>query len=459
MDLEEQIRRINNSQEFVKICNTVFMAMYETDFQVIDGTRSDHGNDGYISSEKRILAIHCPVKPEKMTDKKYLTKIYSDLEKAAKLRDSGKLVIEKWTFVIPYRLSNDVFIKLKNKATQLCFEGSYLEATFLANELYRSDHLIEKFPSLHRIKLDSRLANIEKDIKCLKEAVTPSKVTEKQKEYKESEDKKKVLEIMSKEQTESSKNDLKSIFYKTSDKDAQINAILGLLNWFEPSEDKDEDMVEWCNQGISIAKILDDKSVLPIFLASKGRHFSSIWFDEDMLTAFYIKAGNTVGIPLINEAERQEKLKTLRSLEAQFTTDFKEALEIAMELKNGEVIAQVCILVGSSAGERYIHVVRFNKERAITEKTLAKKAILIAKHVYEAMGSELGVGYAIHNLANQLDTFGEKDEAMKLTKKAIQIAQKYGDASLLQTAMWLEEKIKTGKIPDYVHGERRERKK
>lgn len=82
-----------------------------------------------------------------------------------------------------------------------------------------------------------------------------------------------------------------------------------------------------------------------------------------------------------------------------------------------------------------------------------------AKELYSAIGYELGVGYAIHNLANNLCTFGEKKEALELNKIVIEIAKKYKDSSLLQTASWLKEILATGKIPDYVHGERRERKK
>ncbi|MDP2941132.1 MAG: hypothetical protein Q8N85_02605, partial [Candidatus Omnitrophota bacterium] len=84
---------------------------------------------------------------------------------------------------------------------------------------------------------------------------------------------------------------------------------------------------------------------------------------------------------------------------------------------------------------------------------------LHAKELYSAIGYELGVGYAIHNLSNQLNIFGETEEAKELNKKATEIAKKYNDSSLLQTAKWLGESLATGKTPDYVHGERRERKK
>ena len=72
MTLDELIAQSTNPQEFTRLCNVVFTDIYGDKFQIIDGTRADNGNDGYVVSEQRILAIHCPVKPEQKTDAGYL---------------------------------------------------------------------------------------------------------------------------------------------------------------------------------------------------------------------------------------------------------------------------------------------------------------------------------------------------------------------------------------------------
>jgi len=263
-----------------------------------------------------------------------------------------------------------------------------------------------------------------------------------------------------KEQTATSKKELKSIYYVTVDKVAQVNIILGLINWNDPLEDKDEDMVEWCEQGARIADILKEKWLRAIFLSYKGIFLSLIWSREDMQTAFTIKAGNTIGIQMISEEQQQAKINELHSLESNFINAFKEAIDIALELKNASILAQVCMNIGNASGARYIHLNALGvRERAAQEKALSKRILLHAKELYSAIGYELGVGYAIHNLSNQLNIFGEAEEAKELNKKATEIAKKYNDSSLLQTAKWLEESLATGKTPDYVHGERRERKK
>jgi hypothetical protein len=58
------------------------------------------------------------------------------------------------------------------------------------------------------------------------------------------------------------------------------------------------------------------------------------------------------------------------------------------------------------------------------------------------------------NLANQIRFFGELEEAKELVQAVIPIAKKYGDDDLLRKAGILEDRLRTGKIPDLMAGER-----
>lgn len=467
MNLESIIRQITNQQEFVDICNTIFTAIYKEDFQIIDGTRADAGNDGYIISEQRIFSIHCPSKPENRRDKDYLGKIYSDLEKAKKLNGAGKLKVSNWTFVTPGRLSNEIIISLRKQCEKFGFKGNHIEATFLANELYKHPYLLKKFPALRISELEDKIEEIHEFIKLKgpsKEKVELPKESPVSKLgsgiTKESEDLRKVLAILRNEQVEGSKAELRSILYRTTDKVAQVNAITGLLHWWTPLDDKPEDLITLCDLGIKVAENLKIKWFRAFCLAHKGYYLSFIWSQEDMSMAFTIQVDNTIGIQTITGQQKQETIARLRSLADRFNDCFKEALIIAQELNNAEVMGQVLMNIGNAAGERFIHLNHFGiKERADYEKDLAKRSLLFAKELYSVAGNELSMGYALNNLANQLNLFGEKKEALSLSETAIAIAEKYKDSSLLQTATWLKESIITGKIPNYAHGERRERKK
>ena len=44
---------MTNPQEFTRLCNSIFYCIYGEDYQIIDGTRSDEGNDGYVSTKKK----------------------------------------------------------------------------------------------------------------------------------------------------------------------------------------------------------------------------------------------------------------------------------------------------------------------------------------------------------------------------------------------------------------------
>ena len=116
MGIEEQIQQLCNPQEFTKLCNVVFTAKYGTDYQAVDGTRGDGGNDGYIISEKALLAFYCPIKPALATDAKLRQKIRDDLEKAVERKRAGALEIERWMIITPRKLSNDVIEYLNQEA-------------------------------------------------------------------------------------------------------------------------------------------------------------------------------------------------------------------------------------------------------------------------------------------------------------------------------------------------------
>ena len=466
MDLEDQIRSMNNSQEFVKIVNTVFTSQYKTDFQTIDGTRPDEGNDGYVRSEKRLLAIYCPTKPETKTDKEFKRKISEDMVKAKKLKDSGKIQIEKWTFVTPGKLSHELLVFLDEKAKEYGVVANHIEATYLSDELLRNRHLVEKFPDLHMSSVEETMKTLVNEIKELKtpheekNKIAPDNVIYKGKEptHEPSNDSKEVFNILKNQQTNNSKTELRTIYYRTTDKVAQINVIFGMIHWFEPADDKYEDMVDWCNQGIKIADTLNEKSLTSLLLSFKGLYLSYMWARKDLDCASAIRMGNAIGIQTVSAAQQEKTIQELRLLENEFEESFKMSVNIAIKIKNASILGRIFMNIGQAAGGRYLHLNAMGVEGASSEKALTKRMYLQAKELFAAIGDETSVGYALHNLTNDLKNFGEIDEAKALNKTVIEVANKHNNKSLLQVALWLKETLETGKIPDYIHGERRERK-
>ncbi len=462
MNLDEQIAEITDPQEFTRLCNVVLTERYGNDYQVIDGTRADGGNDGYIISEKRITAMYCPVKPERKTDVGYLEKIRSDMAKAKSLRDSGKYEINNWTFLTPRKLSNNVVVEMRKHAVSIGFNATHQESTFLANELLRNRHLIRAFPNLHINEVDTKLDEI---LKLLKTHNLEQQETEEQLdaegiyrgEIADSEGIDCILEIRRAPKNDKTKPALRSIYYQSADSIVKLNALLGLLDFYDPIEDTAEDMVQLCDEAMAIAEHLNSSSVKAHILAQKGYMISSIYSNLDMKTAFQIMTGNATGFPMITETYRGGVVAQLKELEKEFDSVFGEALRLSKDCQDYSVMAGVLVSIGNAAGMRALYLQNLNvSDRAASERATCRRALLTAKEVNNALGDELGAANALFNLANQIRFFGERTEAMELVKSAKKVATKFNDHRLLQRMNWLIHTLETGELPEYLTGERRE---
>ncbi|MGK0398784.1 MAG: hypothetical protein ACJA0I_001080 [Gammaproteobacteria bacterium] len=462
MTLEEQIAQITDPQEFTRLCNTILTEKHGSDYQVIDGTRSDDGNDGYVLSEKRILAMHCPIKPERKTDAGYLKKIRDDISKAQKLRDSGAYDIESWSFVTPRKLSNKVIVEMRSIAESIGLNAIHQESTFLATELAKNKHLIAQFPYLQIHDVDSKLNEI---LELLKEKNIKEEQSEKEiddrniyrGETKNQDELDQVIDIRNRPRDENTKSELRALYYKSADSTVKLNAIIGLMDNFDPVEDDVNDVVQLCNEGIAITESINADSVKAHFLAQKGYLVSFIYSKLDTETAFKIMADNTIGFQTITEEYRQGVITQLKALKDEYDTAFSEAVNLTKSKNDYYTLAGVLVFIGNAAGQRGFYLNTLDvKDRAATERTTCRRVLLAAKEIYEAFNDELNVANALFNLANQIRFFGEDKEALDLANNSLTIAKKNGDSNLQQKAEWLIHTLVTGEIPDYLAGERRQ---
>jgi hypothetical protein len=462
MTLEEQIAQITDPQEFTRLCNTILTEKYGIYYQVIDGTRSDDGNDGYVISEKRILAMHCPMKPERKTDAGYLKKIRDDITKAQKLRDSGAYDIENWSFLTPRKLSNKVIVEMRKIAESFGFNATHQESTFLATELAKNEHLIAQFPYLQVHNIDRKLDEIfhllkEKNI--TKEQ--PEKEIDEQHIFKgktkNQDELNQVFKIRNEPINENTKPELRVFFYKSTDATVRLNALLGLLDNFDPIEDDTDDVVQLCNEGITIAESFSLDSVKAYFLAQKGYLVSFIYAKLDTEIAFQIRTDNAIGLQTITEEYRQGIISQLEALEGEFKKAFSEAINLTKSNNDYYTLAAVLIFIGNAAGQRAIYLKALSiKGRAASSRDECRRALLAAKEIYEAFNDELAVANALFNLANQIRFFGEEKEALSLIKNSLAVARAHEDLILQQKIGWLIDTLETGEMPDYLAGERRE---
>jgi len=149
--------------------------------------------------------------------------------------------------------------------------------------------------------------------------------------------------------------------------------------------------------------------------------------------------------------------KRLEELSTGYAEAFNTAITLAQEAQSASALAAVLISIGNAAGQRAMTLAHIGSNTAAShERDVCKRSLLAAKDLYAELGDEQGVANAQMNLANHLRFLGETEAAMALVKAVIPVAEKLGDTELGKKAGWLEESLRTGKIADYMTGERRE---
>ena len=462
MSLQEQIAQTVDPLLFTRLCNALFVAEHGHAYQVIDGTRGDEGNDGWLDSERRIFAIYCPLKPKRRTDADYRNKAFSDLEKAAWLRDQHRYPVERWTFVTPEKLSNDVIVAIRDRGQALGIEANHVEATYLSVLLLKHPELVQEFPDYYVTQLEA-LVKKALESSAVREPKAPRAPEDDifnygavKKAAIKDEALREVIALRESEDRAAAKRALRALFYRSANPLVQVNAVAGLMDLFDPTMDDLADLATICESARGAAKRMDSKSAEAYLLAQRGYYQS---FEFGMLEIEHhgnMMMDQAVGLSLQDPGVVAQRQKRLQQLSNSYSEAFKAALELAQESQSGTAMAAVLISIGNAAGQRAITLAQIGPRVAFEhERDACKRALLAAKDIYAQLGDEYEVANAQFNLANQIRFLGEAEEAKELVKGVIAVAEKYGDPDLRKKAGLLEERLRTGTIPDYVRGERR----
>lgn len=474
MKLIDQLSSIQSPREWEELCDACFLAEFGLNYQTVK-SKKDNGMDGYIISEKRLIAKHCFEEKPSIhdKDKEIKKKIIQDLDKAIKVKLRRE--VSRWTFVTPYELTEGQLKFLEDEARKRGFIGSSLCAKSIEVILLHHKEIISKFPNLEVVDIKKDIGEVlnrlpkitkigeltpkeqEADALSLQDkqntSITHEKTSEKERES--SEDLKKAQKLSSGERDKGNKVALRALLYSSTDKLAQMQCAMGLIQWYDVLSERPEEMIGICDRGVQLSKEANRLDLEAIFLVSRADFLSMQFCELDMNVTAQIKMGNAVGMPLINEADRKKALQQLDALDKAFKLDFSNALEKARQSGQAHIIATVLMKIGSAAGNRSIHLAAYGiQDRADLEKRICLDTLATAKNIYANIGDEIAVAYVLHAIANNLRFFGENEEAKILIDQVIETSQKLGDSYLNEGAKILKERIITGRIPDYVHGER-----
>ena len=463
MTLDELVAQMVDQHEFVRLVNAVHVDMYPSDFQVIDGTRGDNGNDGYIASKCRMLAIYCPVKPEQRRDADYKAKIESDLQKAIALRDQGGYAVEAWTFITPRKLPDHVISWMHQLGNRSGVRVHHQESTFLAGELQRRRHLLAGFSALKLFDIDEALKQIKDH---LKPSSPPQKVgstadlaptsTAASNYTTQSDTQGRALfdQLSDGYPSPAAKAQLKALSYKTTDPILEIETIRLLMRWWSPADDDLSDTRNFAERGIARAQELNMAGVSAAFHAQLAA-FTAFEFNQLLLEHHYgMKMSAMIGLPPTSaEIDRRQRLTDLTNSLAAQASQCTENLSRGVTAVEASASLQI---LGAAYGQ-IAQCLRGISAASEADRYIghAKKLLLAAKDASAAAGDELGAVNATFNLANQIRFHGGGMEAIELAKVAMDVAVKHGDQLLHQKAAWLVEAIETGTVPAYELGERR----
>jgi hypothetical protein len=458
MTLDEQIAQMTNPQEFARLCNAVFTDIYGDAFQVIDGTRGDGGNDGYVTTERRMLAMHCPIKPEQKTDAGYSEKIASDIGKAAALKRDKVYDIEAWTFITPRKLANDVIAKMRALGEAHGIRAVHQESTFLANELYRREHLLKGFPTLQQIDLAAKLDELMRVLANQREA-QPAEAVDAGKRTQAVVDEAgdgRINLLLAGPPTAEGKAELKAIAFGTPDPVLEINAILALFRWFDPVDDDRDELLAFARRGVDVASRSGLISAEALFHAQIAALL--VWdFCTLLVEARFAAIADILVSFVVTPIERtHQRLTRLRTLDEGWRSEVATAMDLSKGSRDYESVAGVLLVVGNMLGQlAQTHRLLGENTPAVRYLDECKAMLMAAKDVYATAGDDLGATNAVFNLANQVRWHDRKEEALALVEATIPVAEEHGDLLLLQKARWLKHTLETGEIPDYLAGERR----
>lgn len=369
------------------------------------------------------------------------------------MRRSGRYEVKNWTFITPRKLSSDVIGVLRKRAGEYGIEGNHQEATYLATVLGKHSYLLQQFPDLLALNIDQKLDQImEYLMEYFKRRPPIQEPTTEQidkghvyrAEPKRKDELDRVISLRENPPTENTKAALKTIYYASTDHIVKINALLGLLDLYDPQEDTADDMVTMCEDGIMTSRLANADSARAYFSALKGYFVSYIYSNSDAQTACQINIDNVMGSPAITEQYRQAVINRLAELERSYSSAFDEAIETAKQTHDLALLASVLIPLGTAAGRRALYLNKLDvRDRAAAEQQRCKRALLIAKEIYGYLQDDLGKAQVLLSLANQIRLFGETKEAAALVEGAIAVAEECGDHRLLKKAKGLKETPET----------------
>lgn len=434
------LRDFKNSSEFERFCKLLFKAEWDS-FQS-PAKYHDYGIDGYIPGEK-IFACYFPEKSNPQ-EKDYKSKIKEDLKRLDNSIKKLGVKAKEWIFVTPEALPTEIISFIREESSKTGLSGYLYSSNDLTKLLLGHPKIKTQFPDLvlpdvaqqieeTNKKLDSVLEQISKPKKELIE----EKVEGKQPELAfdtssylvadESTDDKNInlaLKEWFKGNMKLALKHSEEAYYKTKGS-TKLQSIVNIILTSKDNLSKRDYLIALCDEGIDLANRLGYISTGAVIKAHKARLINQRLL-ENSIKAYAEIQYRRVGYNAMLDAQLVALVKSLKPDGDSVQALAKESQEDAIKAKDYSAVVHIKMTLASTMGSLHPLIAHLGGNTGEIEH-FVKRMYLEAKELYEYLGDKEGVAYTLHNLANNLRFFGEKDRALEFAKQAEKIAHETGN--------------------------------
>lgn len=455
-----KIRDIRDPHLFQRLVQKLYIAERGQEFQVVDDSGGDRGNDGYDVGRQLLFAIYCPEKPDTAD---YRRKALSDLRKAIALKERPGYSITSYLFITPTALREPLQAELRALAEDSGLTMMFVADDHLEDMYRRHPHLHDEFPELEYPRVAEALEAIKEELGAGR-APTDSPPNNGKEEPSTAGTAaprsvkslgllrgfiSPTLGALGERLLSGDADALPQIerFRMESVDPGDVLGALLIELEYETDRLNFKRSGELAREGHALAREFGVLAERGVFAAHHAYSLVLELVHDDINTISQVAVTNSTGAPLITAAELATIKSDLESRKADIDNLMAEAVQSVND--SGDIVAQfiVALRQGTINAQRYLpyHLAeKLGVGRDPGARTFfleqVNRAYGAALKRAKVLGQEQ-LAQAYHNFANDLVLFGEYDRARSHAEYALSLAKDANDQYQIERSNHLLAKI------------------
>jgi tetratricopeptide (TPR) repeat protein len=436
-----KISDIRDPKLFQRLVHRLFVADRGVDFQVVDDSGGDGGNDGYDAARGILYAIYCPEKPESAD---YRRKAVSDFDKAVVLASKPGYHISSWVFVTPTPLREPLQAELRALGEANSLTVAFLADTHLEDLFRQYPHLRDEFPELEYPNVAVQLEEIRKLIERQPAVAGDTSAAQTPIESPRpstppgvlagmvSPRLMKIFQAIERHDLGAAM-DLERYRMEALDVRDALDALLLSLD-VEGERNNFARALHLAETGLQRARSASLNGEIAVFASNVAYYKTLELVQLEIEHESNLHSSQVAGFPFNTVEQIEIAQRPLLKRHAEIEELLQEARKSALESNNLLAIHVVMVRQGAILTHQHwplsLRVQAGNDTSARTQidrlKGQMEQSYEAAIKAARAMNDEARLATAYGNLANDLRSFGDVDRAREHAKHALQLAQRSG---------------------------------